>query len=76
MFPHAGVQLGRLPEEAQLPSVANLETQQSQGELLPKLAATIMGEGEGTSGQSSSVISLGLGMPAFPKKAGGEDQGR
>ena len=68
VFPRAGVQLGRLPEEAQLPSIANLETQQSQGELLAKLAANLMGEAEGTSGQSSSVVSLGLGMPALPKK--------
>lgn len=37
VFPHAhaGVQLGRLPDEEQLPTIANMEsnTQQSQEEL-------------------------------------------
>ena len=51
-------------------TIANLESnvQQSQGELLAKLAANIMCEAESTSGQSSSVVPLGIGMPALPKK--------
>lgn len=42
--------------------------QQSQGELLAKLAANLMCEAEATSAQSSCVVLLGIGMPALQKK--------
>ena len=70
MFPNACVRLGRLQEEAQLPTIVNLESnlQQSQGELLAKLKANLMCEAESTSSQSSSVVLLGIGILALPKK--------
>lgn len=66
------MQLGSIPDSEQLPSIASLSptesnTQQGQGELLAKLAASLMSETGGMGSHSSKVVSLGLGMPYISK---------